>query len=615
MNTFKKNSLYLAVAGVSALGAGSASAVALNADGLGNVLLYPYYTVREPSAGNAYNSLLSVVNSTGSAKAVKVRFLEGKNSREVLDFNLYLSAKDVWVAAIIPTADGAAIVTPDNSCTDGVVSQDESNPTPFVNYAYTGDKDDPANDDLDRTREGYVEIIEMGTMWGYAASLVTHKATAPRAFRPTATTSACSRRRATSRTTSRPVGWPVRDDDADQRRHRHGLRLRRDRARQLQRIRRRVREARAASCRTLNRGDAVSLVVDHGPAVRRSCRVRDGLVGPGNKPVDAVSAVLMHDHIYNEFVLDKGTSSGTDWVVTMPTKGVPDAYYLSKFGTMGSPGDKELKVTRLFQRNFKDTGACDDVDLSKYDREEKLDKVTSSFSPPPPTKTDQICWEANVITFHNSNVLGSKNVLNAATTFENGWATIWLDLAVSGARPARRSTLLHHLGGGIRPASTCCRARRTSRLRPRTTACRWSGSLRSRSRTATLAVRCRTTAATSTTSRRAGCSTTTLIGNLGIRPPGSLHRKAELRLRLFFAWPTLARRRSAPPGDARRLHPGPTGRPRRRRAIIRRPRTRSRHGTCTLHDAGQLPTSRVSLGVAGGWQRVPMGRMSTPGVT
>ncbi len=46
MNTFKKKSLYLAVAGVSALGAGSASAVSLNADGLGQVLIYPYYTVR-----------------------------------------------------------------------------------------------------------------------------------------------------------------------------------------------------------------------------------------------------------------------------------------------------------------------------------------------------------------------------------------------------------------------------------------------------------------------------------------------------------------------------------------------------------------------------------------
>ena len=65
-----------------------------------------------------YNSLLSVVNSTASAKAVKVRFLEGRNSREVLDFNLYLSAKDVWTAAIIPTLLGAGIFTDDKSCTN-----------------------------------------------------------------------------------------------------------------------------------------------------------------------------------------------------------------------------------------------------------------------------------------------------------------------------------------------------------------------------------------------------------------------------------------------------------------------------------------------------------------
>ena len=118
MNTFKKKSLYAALAGVSALGAtGAAQAVSVNPDGLGQALIYPYYTVRDKVAGAPFTSLLSVVNSTQSAKAVKVRFLEGKNSREVLDFNLYLSKKDVWVAAIIPTATGAGIYTPDNSCT------------------------------------------------------------------------------------------------------------------------------------------------------------------------------------------------------------------------------------------------------------------------------------------------------------------------------------------------------------------------------------------------------------------------------------------------------------------------------------------------------------------
>ncbi len=138
MNTFNKKSLYAAIAGVSALGvAGTANAVHVNPDGLGQVLIYPYYTVRakavptDPIAGvptfegAQFNSLLSVVNSTASAKAVKVRFLEGKDSREVLDFNLYLSAHDVWTAGILPTADGAGIVTFDKSCTTPVVS---SNP-------------------------------------------------------------------------------------------------------------------------------------------------------------------------------------------------------------------------------------------------------------------------------------------------------------------------------------------------------------------------------------------------------------------------------------------------------------------------------------------------------
>ena len=70
------------LAGVAGL-AGTAQAVNLNPDGLGQVLIYPYYTA---NSGNA--TILSVVNTTDSAKAVKVRFLEGFNSREVLDFNL-----------------------------------------------------------------------------------------------------------------------------------------------------------------------------------------------------------------------------------------------------------------------------------------------------------------------------------------------------------------------------------------------------------------------------------------------------------------------------------------------------------------------------------------------
>ena len=180
MNTFNKKSLYAAVAGLSALGVtGAANAVSVNPDGLGQALVYPYYTVRDQVAGSPYNSLLSVVNSTASAKAVKVRFLEGKNSREVLDFNLYLSAKDVWTAAIIPTSDGGGIFTADKSCTTPTVSSSASSPTLFVNFAYSGSNDDGAGTTLDRTREGYVEIIEMGNVTGATATAVTHVSGVP----------------------------------------------------------------------------------------------------------------------------------------------------------------------------------------------------------------------------------------------------------------------------------------------------------------------------------------------------------------------------------------------------------------------------------------------------
>src|SRR5689334_22042080 len=180
MNTFNKKSLYAAVAGLSALGVtGAAQAVSVNPDGLGQALVYPYYTVREQAAGAPYNSLLSVVNSTASAKAVKVRFLEGKNSREVLDFNLYLSPKDVWTAAVIPTADGGGIFTADKSCTTPTVSSSAASPTLFVNFAFSGSNDDGAGTTLDRTREGYVEIIEMGNVTGTTATAVTHVSGVP----------------------------------------------------------------------------------------------------------------------------------------------------------------------------------------------------------------------------------------------------------------------------------------------------------------------------------------------------------------------------------------------------------------------------------------------------
>jgi len=108
----KKNVISLAVAtSVAALGTAAVqaqTAMYLNPEKTGQVLLFPFYDAEN---GNATN--FHVVNTTKKAKAVKIRFREYKASREVLDFNLYLSAEDHFAFGVImdPNGTGGAIIT------------------------------------------------------------------------------------------------------------------------------------------------------------------------------------------------------------------------------------------------------------------------------------------------------------------------------------------------------------------------------------------------------------------------------------------------------------------------------------------------------------------------
>jgi hypothetical protein len=412
MNQFQRKSLYAALAGVGALGMTTAAdAVNVNPNGLGQVLIYPYYTVNSDANGNAYNSLLSVVNSTASAKAVKVRFLEGKNSREVLDFNLFLSKHDVWTAAVVPNASsgGGAVVSFDKSCT----IPDNSNFAPpgaqFVNFAYTGSSDDKGGSGLDRTKEGYVEIIEMATFPTYSCTSiqVTHVGGVPFDCAHLSDGGAASDAR--SATGGLFGGMSLINVNAGTDYTEDAVAL----------------DSFVAGVRDLYfpAGDIHPQLQDVFPkisvviapqfsfdlGVYTTFWTNQTLPGAA---ADPVSAVLMHDQVMNEYVLDPGTKSGTDWVLTFPTK----RFYVN-VGTGSAP--------RLFQRNFNDgSGACDDITLAIYDREEKTTSTPVTFSPPPPTPTTSICWEANVITFNNSNVLASKNISNINTGNANGWLNL-----------------------------------------------------------------------------------------------------------------------------------------------------------------------------------------------
>jgi hypothetical protein len=423
MNIFKKKSLCAALAGIGALGAaGAAQAVNLNPDGLGQALIYPYYTTRNDAAGNAYNSLLSVVNTTASVKAVKVRFLEGKNSTEVLDFNLFLSPKDVWTTAVVPSTRtaGAMAITSDRSCTlpfGGAAGQNLQNGgADFVNFAYASDN---AGAGLDRTTEGYVEIIEMAQFApdSKTATNVTHSPAG-------GTPPGCGDQTdALALSEALPPGGGLFggmtlvnvNSGSDYTEDAVALDNFSDTS---------LYSTAGSILPNLSQASPPISVVNANGFVFTSAWTAG--------TADPVSAVLMHDHIMNEFVLDANTNSGTDWVVTMPTK----RFYVG-LGT-GTPAT-------LFQRNFnKTSGACDDVNLAIFDREEGTTTTPLGFSPPPPAgAAAALCWEANVVTFNNSNVLGSANVSNVDTTGlpnpEDGWMDIGF-AAATGA-PASVHTL------------------------------------------------------------------------------------------------------------------------------------------------------------------------------
>ncbi len=142
-----------------ALGA-QAGAVSLNPDGQGQVLLFPYYTVN-----GGLVTVMSLTNHSDRVKAVKLRFREARNSREVTDLNLYLSPFDQWTGALIDNGDPhgpALLLSDDTSCV--APGQVPATGQAFVNYQYVGANGDGGPTGLDRTRDGHIEVIEMGVV-------------------------------------------------------------------------------------------------------------------------------------------------------------------------------------------------------------------------------------------------------------------------------------------------------------------------------------------------------------------------------------------------------------------------------------------------------------------
>lgn len=125
----------------------------------GEVLFYPYY-----AAGEGYETSISITNTTGMVKGIKVAIREGLRGSEVLTWNLYLAPYQQMGFAIAQDNEGGAVYTNSTACTVPALYQ--TFPNSFVNYAFNGD----SVNSLDRTLSGYVEVVEMG-QWDPAVGL------------------------------------------------------------------------------------------------------------------------------------------------------------------------------------------------------------------------------------------------------------------------------------------------------------------------------------------------------------------------------------------------------------------------------------------------------------
>lgn len=431
--------------------AGTAQAVNLNPDGLGQVLIYPYYTSND---GNA--TILSVVNTTDNAKAVKVRFKEGFNSREVLDFNMYMSAYDVWVAAIADNDGTPTLYIPDSTCTvpylyendsddDGVGEQE------FLPYAYTGSNEDGGPTSIQRAAEGYFEMIEMGTLNGDSAEYATHYVDDDGVQAP----EDCGA--LVDAWTRNPDGYWIDDPDEDISRNSGGLfggaavinvangTMFSYDARAIQGYDKSWNGNHyepGDSHPSLDDGDQNSATVFFGVPNDTAVTLNY------ERSVDAISAVFMHEFTMNEYNIQPGLNAASEWVMTFPTKSwyvdeqtlddgstywIPDVE--DRDGCHGwDPGEDfpewdgegskpsgweqctyiELDVPNApvppFTSVF-DGEACEPFAMQIWDREENAGEGDNPshppiVSPPPPGGTppgvdNVICYEVNVLRFGN----------------------------------------------------------------------------------------------------------------------------------------------------------------------------------------------------------------------
>lgn len=443
---FQKNKLGMAIGAIMGAAAVVAPVQASNlaTDGLGEALIFPFYTVH---GGN--NSLFNVTNTSDVTVAARMRFRESENSRDVFDFVVVLSPNDVfngWVE--YDETNGARFLTNDtDTCTvpqiQGYVDPNDPN-VRGVPFSTLNVINDGGTVGVDRVREGYVEFIQLGshsgepgscatiqdqfdnrTPGGWAALQLAFPNYAENPFKgvmninsivgqntavepvviadfydiPTGGTSLVTLQLP-------PVPGVI------------GL------ADPTQRFLASYHQPTLASSNTyaavlLGDGDVGSTerLVTLAPALYQK-----NLTGAGG-----ISYLLTRDSVINQWsrkVVAAPWTTATDWVVGFPTKNFfVDSCTQPQCGrAAGRPGLPELPgilgnshLTSPFWEAWNATPglSCDPVTYTTWDRAENPNTTDPVFSPAP--AGDALCHEVNVLTFLEGDVLASPNSYNVAS--------------------------------------------------------------------------------------------------------------------------------------------------------------------------------------------------------
>ena len=454
----KKNLISLAVAASVLGGAAVQAGQYVNAQKTGEILLFPFYNADGKNATNMH-----VVNTTSRVKAVKIRFVEYKNSDEVLDFNVYMSPSDHFAFGVIadPNGNGAAVITADNSCTvpalgsangafpgttvtnaDGTVVRTQ----PFVNYQYANTKD--LDSSIERTLTGHVEVIEMGNVRNMgdpttAAGKLTQYATFA-THGPTGIPSNCAGLDAAwaSGTWGASADGPKSGMSAPTG-GLYGLayHINVDAAAAFGFEPTAIDDWAGATVEHTNPGSLKPSITDgvntvafqHGLGGDQHLQVT---MGSG---IEATSAALMTATVANDVMLNSAIGGMTDWVVTFPTKRAHVDKALT--AAVVPPFTDNWRGIYKDGSVYKEDQACEPVTIAQWDREEAYTAAENGFSPSPAAITTKICNEVAVIAMGAAGTASALSVTTGLTNlgfpYTEGWQRFTfaqqMDLGPSGA--------------------------------------------------------------------------------------------------------------------------------------------------------------------------------------